>query len=177
MRILRAASPAQAVRAVLTGVGRLVLAADRLRAARDGAAEAGNGELTAPQRFRSLDQTGNVRLISDDDPAPAKPGPAEPEPTEPGTAESETAEPGLAEPELAESQPAEPELAEPELAEAELPVPNYGALSLASLRARLRGLDAGQLRVLAGYERSHAARPEVLGMFERRMAKLAGMED
>jgi hypothetical protein len=162
MRILRAASPAQAVRAVLTGVGRLVLAADRLRAARDGAAEAGNGELTAPQRFRSLDQTGNVRLISDDDPAPAKPGPAEPEP---------------AEPELAESQPAEPELAEPELAEAELPVPNYGALSLASLRARLRGLDAGQLRVLAGYERSHAARPEVLGMFERRMAKLAGMED
>jgi hypothetical protein len=162
MRILRVASPAQAMRAVLTGVGRLVLAADRLRAARDGAAEAGNGELTAPQRFRSLDQTGNVRLISDDDPAPAKPGPAEPEP---------------AEPELAESQPAEPELAEPELAEAELPVPNYGALSLASLRARLRGLDAGQLRVLAGYERTHAARPEVLGMFERRMAKLAGMED
>jgi len=162
MRILRAASPAQAVRAVLTGVGRLVLAADRLRAARDGAAEAGNGELTTPQRFRSLDQTGNVRLISDDDPAPTKPEPAEPEP---------------AEPELAESQPAEPELAEPELAEAELPVPNYGALSLASLRARLRGLDAGQLRVLAGYERSHAARPEVLGMFERRMAKLAGMED
>ena len=30
---------------------------------------------------------------------------------------------------------------------------------------------------LAGYERTHAARPEVLGMFERRMAKLAGMED
>jgi hypothetical protein len=55
-----------------------------------------------------------------------------------------------------------------------LPVPDYDELSLPSLRARLRYLDAGQVRVLAQYERSHAARPAILTMFERRIAKLAG---
>jgi hypothetical protein len=54
-----------------------------------------------------------------------------------------------------------------------LPVPNYDELSLASLRARLRYLDAAQLRILVQYERSHAGRPAIVTMFERRMAKLA----
>jgi hypothetical protein len=53
-----------------------------------------------------------------------------------------------------------------------LPVPNYDELSLPSLRARLRNLDAGQLRVLAEYERSHAGRADIMTMFERRIAKL-----
>jgi hypothetical protein len=51
-------------------------------------------------------------------------------------------------------------------------VPNYDDLSLASLRARLRNLDSGQVRTLLDYEQAHAARPQVLVMFERRISKL-----
>ena len=43
---------------------------------------------------------------------------------------------------------------------------------MASLRARLRNLDLAQVRQLAEYERAHAARADVIGMFERRIAKL-----
>ena len=43
---------------------------------------------------------------------------------------------------------------------------------MASLRARLRNLDVAQVRLLADYERAHAARADVLTMFERRIAKL-----
>jgi len=52
------------------------------------------------------------------------------------------------------------------------PLPNYDELSVASLRARLRNLDVAQVRQLAEYERAHAARADVLTMFERRIAKL-----
>jgi hypothetical protein len=54
----------------------------------------------------------------------------------------------------------------------EAPLPNYDELSVASLRARLRNLDVTQVRQLAEYERAHAARADVLTMFERRIAKL-----
>jgi 3-deoxy-D-arabino-heptulosonate 7-phosphate (DAHP) synthase len=57
-----------------------------------------------------------------------------------------------------------------------LPVPNYDELTLASLRARLRGLDATQLRVMIDYERANAGREAVLTMFERRVAKLESGE-
>jgi hypothetical protein len=57
--------------------------------------------------------------------------------------------------------------------EAELPVPSYDSLSLPSLRARLRGLDVPQLRTLVDYERAHAARADVITMFERRIEKLS----
>jgi hypothetical protein len=52
------------------------------------------------------------------------------------------------------------------------PLPNYDALTVASLRARLRNLDIVQVRQLADYERAHAGREDVLGMYERRIAKL-----
>jgi hypothetical protein len=52
------------------------------------------------------------------------------------------------------------------------PLPNYDELSVASLRARLRNLDIAQVRQLADYERAHAARADVVAMFERRIAKL-----
>ena len=57
-------------------------------------------------------------------------------------------------------------------AEADVPLPNYDELSVASLRARLRNLDAAQVKLLAEYERAHAARADVITMFERRIAKL-----
>jgi hypothetical protein len=53
-----------------------------------------------------------------------------------------------------------------------LPVPHYSELSVASLRARLRGLDVAQVRDLLSYERSHEDRANVIAMFERRIAKL-----
>ncbi len=48
------------------------------------------------------------------------------------------------------------------------------ALTIASLRARLRNLSADQVAQLVDYEKSHANREDVVQMFERRIAKLAG---
>jgi len=54
-----------------------------------------------------------------------------------------------------------------------LPVPTYDSLSLPSLRSRLRNLDIDQVRTLLAYERTHAARADLITMFERRIEKLA----
>jgi hypothetical protein len=62
------------------------------------------------------------------------------------------------------------------VAASDLPVPGYDELSVASLRARMRSLDVAQLRALVDYESAHAARPAVLAMFERRIAKVEGGE-
>ncbi len=56
---------------------------------------------------------------------------------------------------------------------ADLPLANYDDLTVASLRARLRNLSADQLTQLIDYEKGHAARTDVITMFERRIAKLA----
>ncbi len=58
------------------------------------------------------------------------------------------------------------------MAAASLPLTSYDELTFASLRARMRSLDAAQLRVLVDYERSHEARSAVLAMLERRIAKI-----
>ncbi|MGH3398148.1 MAG: hypothetical protein ACRDPO_26020 [Streptosporangiaceae bacterium] len=57
-----------------------------------------------------------------------------------------------------------------------LPVPSYDSLSLPSLRARLRNLGLDQVRMLVEYERTHAARADVITMFERRIDKLAASQ-
>jgi hypothetical protein len=223
--------PIQALRAVFTGIGRIIMAADRPQAARPGRA---NGPAATP-KWRSLDKTGNVRLLSaedleddeaagDDDAASFQAEAlAEAELAETELLGADLAEGNLAGAELAETQLAETQLGEAELAEAELaatelaedpaelaepaaaevelaepaaaelaepvaaeapaelpepeaaaalPLASYDTLSLASIRARLRPLDADQLRVLVNYEQSHAERPEVLGMLERRIEKL-----
>ncbi|MFI0410947.1 hypothetical protein [Actinomadura sp. 3N508] len=56
----------------------------------------------------------------------------------------------------------------------DLPVPDYDNASLPQLRARLRGLSVDQVKLLREYEREHAAREDVIGMYERRIAKLNG---
>jgi len=250
--------PAQALRTLFASVGQLLLAADRLRArateqlsgdgeATDAApAQQGRPAQQLPAqaspakpaqepaqdagtaRWRSLDKTGNVRVLDGDEeqdeeelspasalagipdlapsfqeppaaaapaaPEPVTPAPAEPippaaeyTPTEPVPAvPAEAAAP--AEPALTPA-PAEPALppapAEPALTPAPaesapavparevLPVPNYDQLSVASLRARLRVLDATQVHVLLDYEKAHEGRPAVVTMFERRLAKLS----
>ena len=106
---------------------------------------------------RDLDRTGNVRLLTGGEAA------AEPAAAEPSSAPVAAAE------QAAPASPAEPAGAP---ADAGPPLPNYGELSIASLRARLRNLDVTQVRGLLKYEQAHAARADVIVMFERRIAKL-----
>jgi hypothetical protein len=98
-------------------------------------------------RTRDFDKTGNVRLLDDAETSAARVSPA---PDAAATADAVGSKPGDSGP----------------------PLPNYDELSVASLRARLRNLDLAQVRQLAEYERAHAARADVVGMFERRIAKL-----
>ena len=156
-------APILALRAVFAGIGRILLSADRAGAGSAGAVPAGaqpagaqaaaaaalDQQRQAAERRRSLDHTGNVRLL----PAAEKVGPAD----APAVAASTAVVYAMGE--QAASTPA-------------LPLANYDVLSLASIRARLRGLDVSQLKVLLDYEAANAERPEVLGMFERRIEKL-----
>jgi hypothetical protein len=254
--------PAQALRTVFATIGQLLLVADRFRAR---AAEqlSGSGESTATRpadqapaeappvtppaprtapaeeaesdRWRSLDKTGNVRLLDGDEeqgaedlaasvtpssaepsssepvtpatpeavpapveytptepvpavPVPAVPTPAEPQPAVPAPADLAVPQPAdpavldAADLAVGEPQPADPAVpapadlttAEPAAAAgAALPVPNYDQLTVASLRARLRVLDAGGVQVLLDYEKAHEGRPAVITMFERRLTKLS----
>lgn len=161
-----------------------------------------------PSRWRSLDKTGNVRLLDGDEeqddedvpvvtqavsePAPAAPAPpaeytptevvpavavpADPAPAKPAPAGPAPAAPTLAEVTAQEPVPVEPAHSEPApavVADSQaLPVPNYDQLSVASLRARLRVLDAGQVQTLLDYEKAHESRPAVITLFERRLTKL-----
>jgi outer membrane biosynthesis protein TonB len=103
----------------------------------------------------------------------AKPAPEpEPEPSPAPKAEPAAEEKAAFEP-RPESKPAAP--AEAERIAADLPVPNYDEATLPQLRARLRGLSSEQVKLLREYERKHAARPDVLRMYENRIAKLNGM--
>jgi hypothetical protein len=53
------------------------------------------------------------------------------------------------------------------------PLPGYDDLSLPSLRARLRSLDAPAIRAMLAYEQAHARRDDVITMLERRLAKIS----
>jgi hypothetical protein len=88
------------------------------------------------------------------------------------TAAAET--PAAGTPAAETAPPREPAAAAP--AGAEPPIPNYEQLSIASLRARLRGLTLVQVRELIIYERGHAGRQDVIAMYERRVAKLESPE-
>ncbi len=240
--------PAQALRTVFATIGQLLLVADRLRArAAEQLSGSGEATATRPadhapapapappppapakpasparpdaetSRWRSLDKTGNVRVLDggeeqddEDDPrataavpepapapapsaeytptevvpavsVPDEPAPAEPAPAEP--AMQYEAGPAPAEVTAEEPLPAEPAPAQPAMQQEaapappatalgeDLPVPNYDQLSVASLRARLRVLDAGQVQTLLDYENAHESRPAVITLFERRLIKL-----
>jgi len=158
----------------------------------------------APQRprWRSLDETGNVRLLDEgeEDLAPGTDAAAEPaakaaaEPAAKAAAEpaaKAAAEPAASPATSSASAAAAPTAAAPTAAApgvtapaapatpdtpaagaGALPLANYDQLSLASLRARLRVLDAAQVSLLLDYEKAHESRPDVVTMFERRIAKL-----
>ena len=132
------------------------------------------------QSPRDFDKTGNVRLLGDQEGGSALSATAPTSPAAPAsTPEAVKApEPVKAPESVTAAKPASS--AEPVSsaesgsgpADSEAPLPNYDELSVASLRARLRNLDVARVRQLADYERAHAARADVLTMFERRIAKL-----
>ena len=184
-------APAQALRAVFSGIGQVLLVADRIKnrgaeperaqpAAAAPRAPSGSGKAApgSPTRWRSLDQTGNVRLLSEEDPSESAAKPPAPagQATEPPAPAGQATEPPAPAGQTAEPPaPAEPGPAAGPSASAEqaaLPVPNYDDLTVASLRARLRNLDQSQVQALLDYEKAHAGRADVLTMFERRIAKL-----
>jgi hypothetical protein len=171
-------APTQGLRAVFAGIGKILMSADRPQAGASATPTAAaapaaargrapkrpraRGPAVPESRWRSLDQTGNVRLLSaedlDDDSDPEQTE-NEPARSEPAGSESAGVRSAATAPSASSQVP-------------ELPLPGYDSLSLASIRARLRGLDVAQLRVLVEYESKNAERPEVLGMLERRIEKL-----
>jgi hypothetical protein len=165
-------APAGALRAVFSGIGRILLAADRPgpppshRRPDTGTARTlppkqadqqqrpALSEPAAESRWRSLDQTGNVRVLTADELYTDSPS----EPTD-GAAAAGTGGP------IARA-------AAPVTASPALPLADYDSLSLASIRARLRTLSTDQLKMLADHERKNAERADVLGMLERRIEKV-----
>ena len=75
-------------------------------------------------------------------------------------------------PRATETVPA-PRAAKAEPAPEAPPLPGYDDLSLASLRARLRVLDAATIQAMLAYEKAHARREPVITMLERRLAKIS----
>ncbi|GHE29593.1 hypothetical protein GCM10017673_35330 [Streptosporangium violaceochromogenes] len=109
-------------------------------------------------------------------PAPAEP-PAEPKTRKTRKTGAAPEPAGATEVEVVGTEVVEAGDAEPsaDAAPAE-PMPGYGGLTVASLRARMRGKSAEQIRELLAYERATTARPEVVRMYENRLAKLEAAE-
>ena len=181
-------APAVMLRAVFAGVGQLLLAADKVRARAAGTGwppdrTAPKGQPPARSRWHTLDDTrsGTVPLARERansnnhsahhpataslDGAVAAPAPAEPEAAVPP---AESPEEPSAVATLAAAEPA----AAAGPADDAPPLPGYDDLSLPSLRARLRMLDAATLQAMLAYEKAHAHRDDVIAMFERRLAKI-----
>jgi hypothetical protein len=117
-----------------------------------------SGHAADERRFRSLDKTGNVRVLSPQDndlPADVPAPSAGPEPTGKHAAPRRRRA-------TRSAQAAQPDP----------PIPGYDRLSPTALRSILRILDRDQLQVLLDYERAYAGREEVIVMLERRIAKL-----
>jgi hypothetical protein len=125
--------------------------------------------------------TGNVRLLPDADEAPAAAEPAAETPATDtpadGTPAVETPAAEAVAKAAAVTPPEGTPVVEPAApAAAEAPIANYDTLTIASLRARLRGLTMVQVRELIVYEQANAARADVIAMYERRVSKLEAPE-
>jgi hypothetical protein len=144
------------LRAVFAGFGSLLSVMDRVR---------GKSAAEAPTDAESPAPAATAPEATAPE-ATAHEAAAEPETVAPETAVAETAVAETATPEETAAPAAAPETV------AELPLANYDESTVASLRARLRNLSAGQLTQLVEYEKGHAARPDVISMFERRIAKI-----
>jgi hypothetical protein len=104
-------------------------------------------------------------------PAATKPAATKPAATKPAATKPAATKPAATKP-AATKPAAAPSTAGKTDAAVKPPFPNYEELPIASLRARMRGLDVSQLRDLIKYEKAHAARDDVISMFERRISKI-----
>jgi hypothetical protein len=168
--------PASVLRAAFAGVGSLLSFMDRVRGKSATEAPAptvpvavtpeatAKPEAAAPETVvaetATPEETVAAETVVAETVTPEETAAAEPA-AEPATVVAETATP-----ETAAAETAAPE------ATAELPLANYDELTVASLRARLRNLSVDQLNQLIEYEKGHAARADVITMFERRIAKV-----
>jgi hypothetical protein len=175
-------APTLALRAFFAGVGKILLAADRPQASASstGPRHAAPGRRAlrtagaAPepsQRRRSLDETGNVRLLAEEElagcvalaPDGTGPGPK-------GTGEPTMLPVTVT---LVATQPLTGNVpVGASLVIHEVPLPGYDTMSIAAIRARLRTLDVDQLQALLVHEQKSAARPEIIAMIERRIEKV-----
>jgi hypothetical protein len=147
--------PAQALRGVFAGIGQLLLITDKLR----------NKAPGDVPRARTPERDQPVAEATVSEPAVPQEKAAEPARTRDFDKTGNVRLVDGAQTDAAGAVGSEPGDSGP-------PLPNYDELSVASLRARLRNLDTAQVRQLAEYERAHAARADLIAMFERRIAKL-----
>jgi hypothetical protein len=177
-------APTLALRAFLAGIGKILLerppgspsatgprhAAPRRPATRT-VAEAPQA---SPPR-RSLDPTGNVRLLAAEDLdgrvvlAPDGAG-ADPD----GSGATSVAEATVT------PAPPQPLVGNVRVGASHVihtvPLAGYETMSVATIRGRLRTLDVDQLQALLVHEQKNAARPEIIGMIERRILKIESGE-
>jgi hypothetical protein len=176
-------APAQALRAMFAGIGQLLGVSDKIRN-KSAPAPAGaetpetvTPETAAPETVASETVAAETATPETATPETVTPETVVAETVVAETVTPETVTPETVTPETVVAETATPETiapdAEPTATGTALPVPNYDELTIASLRARLRNLSADQLGELISYEKAHAARPDVITMFERRIAKLA----
>ena len=176
-------APAVMLRAVFAGVGQLLLAADKVRTRAAGTSwpaghTAPEGRARAQSRWHTLDDTrsGTVPLARErtqshnysQRTSPAKPAVQEEPVVQAAPAFVQDAPAAQDAPAVAQDEPAVPVAPTAEAP----PLPGYDDLSLPSLRARMRVLDAAALRAVLAYEKAHAHRDDVITMFERRLAKI-----
>ncbi len=182
-------APARALRAVFAGIGQALLLSDRMRRKLKGPDADDNA---GPDAVRvSASRPTVVKSTAPVTVAPAAKGPTVTSATKPAANTANTANTAKPAAKLAAKPAAKPAAKAPAgklAAKAETPtshgtlsavrpatqppIPNYDQLSVASLRARLRGLDLAQVRQLLSYEKSRGSRSDVIAMYERRIAKL-----
>ena len=180
--------PASMLRALFAGLGSLLSVVDKVRA-KPAAPAPDDAETPAP-KGPAAPETTEPEVIPQPEGATAPETTAEPEPetvavaAEPEIVATEVA----AEPETVVEVATGPETVAAEVTTSTetvaaetvavpvtsgaLPLANYDGSSVASLRARLRNLSVEQLAQLVEYEKSHAARADVISMLERRIVKV-----
>jgi hypothetical protein len=176
--------PASMLRAMFASLGSLLGVKDKARAKPAAPATEAAAEPAAPAEPEAAVAETVAVEAAEVDPVQDEVVPAEPEivAVEVVAVETVAAPPEtVAEPEVVVAEAVEVEpvatvavetVAVPPEAGSALPVANYDELSVASLRARLRSLSVGQLTELVEYEKAHAARADVITMFERRIVKV-----
>ena len=157
--------PASMLRAMFAGVGSLLSFVDKARGKRAPEAPA------APAAAAPETSAAPEPVVAETNAAPETVAPETSAAPETVVAETSAAPETVTPETSAAPETVTPETVAPEAAAA-LPLANYDESTVASLRARLRSLSVDQLTQLIEYERGHAARPDVISMFERRIAKV-----